>query len=435
MSVSIGFPRTLTWAYICTAIFRAQSNEQISKLYQDLGCEHHLVQENLTTAPLVPALTPSGFAHWMSLHILAYPELEAKRLEKAVLAMPINADGEMVDGKPERLPKQISRHLLPETEDKPSKKQIEGALSSFFENIGSSSRRRASITSSPSLSRHSSTSTRARPVQPVEVHQPKTSPPSKAQPLERERNPYSGAPSASDTSSNEDTGVKIERDRQPYTAQPGNGKVHGEATTTNSGTRKGRSNSTSQHRDMPEARIPSETRHHRTSSTTSQNYVPPPRISRRTSSPPFKSYSNSTPDDLGGFKYAPAPPTTSNISNQGQTFGPSSYGTSSSIPPPPPLDIRDSREKRARDERLYRRGAVDDPRLVGEFNSPRDAERYDRLQEANYEKRASMTQDLRDPRDHRGSMSDHRNSRGAAYEDWYRDIPNARGTGYEETRY
>jgi hypothetical protein len=43
----------------------------------------------------------------MTIHILAYPDEESKRLEKVVLAMPIDADGEMVDGRPERLPKQI----------------------------------------------------------------------------------------------------------------------------------------------------------------------------------------------------------------------------------------------------------------------------------------------------------------------------------------
>ena len=89
MCVSSDLSKALVTAdYNSIAIFRAQSNEQISKLYQDLGCEHHLVQETATSAPIVPALTPLGFSHWMSLHILAYPNEESKRLEKAVLAMP-----------------------------------------------------------------------------------------------------------------------------------------------------------------------------------------------------------------------------------------------------------------------------------------------------------------------------------------------------------
>ena len=43
----------------------------------------------------------------MTLFILAYPEEEWRRLEKVVMSMPIDADGDLVDGKPERLPKQI----------------------------------------------------------------------------------------------------------------------------------------------------------------------------------------------------------------------------------------------------------------------------------------------------------------------------------------
>jgi hypothetical protein len=53
---------TITDARLRTvAIFKAQSNEQISRLYQDLGCEYHLVQD-ATFVPIVPALTPVGFA-------------------------------------------------------------------------------------------------------------------------------------------------------------------------------------------------------------------------------------------------------------------------------------------------------------------------------------------------------------------------------------
>ena len=330
----------------------------------------------------------------------------------------------MVDGKPERLPKQISRHLLPEKEDKTSKKLIESAILNFFEDLGSSKRRKGSITSSPSLSRHSSTSTVPQSNNrqyPVEIHQTKDSPPSsKTQPIERERNPYSGAPSASDTSSNEDTGVRLERDRQPYTAQPGSGKVYNEGTPFNSGSRIGRANSISQNREAP--RAPSETRHSRTQSSANQNYVQPPRSGRRASSPPLKSYSNSTPDNIGAFRNGP-PPSHSASFSAGSQFPTSPYGNPSVIPPPPPIDIRDLRDRRARDERQRRATEV-------EFNSPRDAERWDRLQdrfkdtgrpEKGYDRNSISV----DPRDTKGV-----DTRGASYEDWYRD-PKGKGAGYE----
>ena len=377
-------------------------------------------------APTVPSLTPVGFAQWMTIQILAYPEEESKRLEKVVLAMPIDADGEMIDGKPERLPKQISRHLLPPREDRKSRKLLENAIHDFLNDRGKSRRRKESITSPP-LSRHSSISqTRARV---VEVHQEKSTSPTtaKAQPLERERNPYAGAPSVSESSSNEEA-VKIERDRQPYTAQVGSGKVYTESPGSNVPPKQGRAEPASRTKDLVD-----EPRHQRTQSTASANYMnsPPSRPStRRTSSPPFRGFSQSTPDDLNmGSKYGPGPSSTSSsFTNPFQTFSPSSYGSSASVPPPPPpTDIRDP-NRRSREDRTYRRGVEEEIRSNPEFNSPRDAEKWDRFQES---------QSDRTDRPHdRGSVSgsgsgsvDPRDSRGAAYEDWYRE--KGRGPGYD----
>ena len=396
--------------------------------------------------PTVPALTPVGFAHWMTIYILAYPEEESKRLEKVVLALPIDADGETVDGKPERLPKQISRHLLPGQENRNSRKLVENAISDFFNDLGASSRRKASITS-PSLSRHSSTSNvRSRP---VEIHQLKTSPTTtKGQPIERERNPYAGAPSASESSGNEDS-IKIERDRQPYIAQPGNGRTYTETPSLNAPSRLGRANSTSSRpRDIPEH---VEYRHHRTQSTASQNYVPPLRASgRRTSSPPIRGYSISQPEGIdGGDGYKPGPPpssTSSSFTATSHGFTPSSYSSTSSLPPPPPVDTRDSRDRRGREDRQYSRRGAEEGRIAGDFNSPRDAERWDRFQESraaetdrsdrSHETRASIPAesrdrpsvsiDPRDPRDHRD-----RDSKGATYENWYREPAKTRDSGYE----
>ncbi len=108
--------RMFTSAYSTTdmtpAIFKSQSYEHLSELYQDLDCQHHLVQEETYNPPVIPGLTPIGFAHWMTTWILAYPDQEASRLEKVVVSLPIDADGQTVDGKPERLPKvcAIFRH-------------------------------------------------------------------------------------------------------------------------------------------------------------------------------------------------------------------------------------------------------------------------------------------------------------------------------------
>ncbi|KAF5023891.1 hypothetical protein F66182_4050 [Fusarium sp. NRRL 66182] len=87
--------------------------DSLETLYQHLRCEHHLVQRRPGGIPYIPALTPAGFERWMACQIQAFPEQESKRLNRIVADLPITADGPLVDGKPERLPKQISRHLLP----------------------------------------------------------------------------------------------------------------------------------------------------------------------------------------------------------------------------------------------------------------------------------------------------------------------------------
>jgi hypothetical protein len=50
-----------------------------------------------------------------------------------VSALPIDADGVLIDGKPERLPKQISRRLLPGKEDRRSKRLLDKAIRDIFE--------------------------------------------------------------------------------------------------------------------------------------------------------------------------------------------------------------------------------------------------------------------------------------------------------------
>jgi hypothetical protein len=294
-----------------------------------------------------------------------------------------------------------------------------------LDNFGSTNRRRSSLTA-PSLSRRSSTQSRQRP---VEIHQTRTSPTSsKAQPIERERKPYAGAPSNSECSSNEES-IKIERDRQPYTAQPGSGKVYTEANTLNLPNRAGRANSTSSRtstRDQSDAgsRVSAreqsdvgEPRHQRTGSTPSQTYVPGSGrpTGRRTSSPPLKSFRHSTPSDIqAGAKYGQTP------SSSTSSFNPGSYGSNPSFPPPPPgpppIDIRDrDRDRRYRDDRHGRRGTDEELRFTGEFNSPKDAEKWDRYQEAVVGDRYPVPYE-------RGSVSiDPRDMRGA--EDFYREKP------------
>jgi hypothetical protein len=327
------------------------ANKKISKLYQGFGCEYYLVTGHQPNGqpdlvPTIPALTPLGFTQWMTIHILAHPDEESKRLEKVVMNTAIDADGEMVDGKPERLPKQISRHLLPERTDPRSRKLVRNAIQDFLEDLGESSSIHKPLITSLPLSRHSTTS-QPRP-NLVEIHQVRASPTSpKAQPLEWERK--TSAPVISESSRNEKP-FKIERDRKPYTARAGCGKVHTNLNTPKPGC----TNSTSRTGE-PEVMETRETGHHRT------------RRSRRPSSPP------STCSDL------PDPDRPKYIPRRAR-FSP---------PLPPPTEIRNNKERIPSDDRQYRRGTDKEAGRKG-------AETWDRYQEAqaresdrSYESRAA----------------------------------------------
>ncbi|KAG8531113.1 uncharacterized protein KY384_004470 [Bacidia gigantensis] len=96
----------------------------ISRMYRDLSCQHHLVQERHDERPDIPGLTPVGFERWMTLLILAHPEAEFERLKKAVLEMPINNP----DDKKERFPKEITRRLFPKHEDMKTRYMVEDSM-------------------------------------------------------------------------------------------------------------------------------------------------------------------------------------------------------------------------------------------------------------------------------------------------------------------
>jgi hypothetical protein len=99
------------------------------------------MQETSTSAPVIPALTPLGFVQWQAILALAYPDEEWERLSKVVLALPVEADSELIEGKPESLPKQISRHLFPDSEARIARKLFDNAISNFLEDFASLWRR------------------------------------------------------------------------------------------------------------------------------------------------------------------------------------------------------------------------------------------------------------------------------------------------------
>ena len=94
--------------------------------------------DNLGNHPYIPALTPDGFAAWMSRFIQATPGPEARRLDHVVAALPIDAAGSTLEGNPERLPKQLSRHLFPLKPTKETEKRVGAALIRWIEDMSPS---------------------------------------------------------------------------------------------------------------------------------------------------------------------------------------------------------------------------------------------------------------------------------------------------------
>ncbi|KAI0882526.1 uncharacterized protein GGS22DRAFT_195783 [Annulohypoxylon maeteangense] len=114
--------------YFFIDIFNSRTrdvNERIGDFFTDLDCQYHLVQLDSYSRPRVPALTPLGFAQYLTTCILAYPDEEFRRLSKVVADVQLVASA---DGQFERLPRQLLRSQLPVRHDPKSRKILEAAL-------------------------------------------------------------------------------------------------------------------------------------------------------------------------------------------------------------------------------------------------------------------------------------------------------------------
>ena len=257
------------WLIFSIAIFDDECSS-ISRMYRELSCQHHLVQERYDERPVIPGLTPVGFERWVTLLIQAHPDEEYERLAKAVLAMPINNP----DEKKERFPKELSRRLFPGFSDRKIREDLETAIS---EHANIDLPRRLShddSRSNPSISESIHSLPNQRPTVDVEPPTPSAIPapiniererkpyvsshldsarddtnPIPAPPnhrpsvvessytpsnIERERKPYSSIPSESAIDDTNPfppphpppSAQPIERERNPYSSQPGGGRKY-----------------------------------------------------------------------------------------------------------------------------------------------------------------------------------------------------------------
>ncbi|KAI1136594.1 hypothetical protein F5Y05DRAFT_420020 [Hypoxylon sp. FL0543] len=112
--------------YPFTEVFNSRArdaHDRLADFFTDLDCQYHLVQPDSNSRPRVPALTPIGFAQFLTTCILAHPDEEFRRLDKIVSDVQLVADGE-----PEKLPRQLLRSDFPVRHDPKSRKVLAAAL-------------------------------------------------------------------------------------------------------------------------------------------------------------------------------------------------------------------------------------------------------------------------------------------------------------------
>ena len=207
----------------------------ISRMFRDLECQHHLVQEKLNERPDLPGLTPQGFETLAILLLRAHPDQEFERLAKTALDMPISNP----DEKKERFPKELSRRLFPAHSDTEVAYKLQKAMSSHC-NVNFTSRQssvvdnaRGSTSTVGGDDSSTKTTVRGSPEKYESVASAAQSSLSSSQAsFERERQPYGGTQSESvngdfiENTEDVATPQPIERERKPYVAVAGAGKTY-----------------------------------------------------------------------------------------------------------------------------------------------------------------------------------------------------------------
>ena len=280
----------------------------ISRIYRELGCQHHLVQEHDDERPEIPSLTPVGFQRWATLLIQAHPEEEYERLQKAMRDMPISNP----DEKKERFPKECSRRLFPTSADLRLRERLEKAIAKHAKvelhpHRGGPHAHRFSVgaDSGPaSATARSSMSAEAPYLPPTNRLRPhidgETMPPLPfGASIERERAPYSNIPAEAiidDTNPTPTPSQPLERERKPYTAIPGGGKAYDDdgparhARAESMSARIGHSDSTAKTR--PPSMGSMGPRSMDSAPPEGSPYYPPPANPRRRRSPSFSQPNN-----------------------------------------------------------------------------------------------------------------------------------------------
>lgn len=108
-------------------------HDRIADFFTDLDCQYHLIPLDAYSRPRIPALTPVGFAHYLTTCILAHPDEEFRRLDKIVADVQLFADTE---SQSQKLPRQLIRSQFPVKHDAKSRKILGAAFDDLIYDLG-----------------------------------------------------------------------------------------------------------------------------------------------------------------------------------------------------------------------------------------------------------------------------------------------------------
>ncbi|KAI4599164.1 hypothetical protein KJ359_002123 [Pestalotiopsis sp. 9143b] len=91
-------------------------------------CEHLLVQKDSYSRPRVPALSLNGFARYLAICVLAYPNEEIRRLDRIFMDLPLAMDVVELNGSAQGILKTIPEAYRPMKHDPELRKRLDDAF-------------------------------------------------------------------------------------------------------------------------------------------------------------------------------------------------------------------------------------------------------------------------------------------------------------------
>ncbi|ETS77384.1 hypothetical protein PFICI_11258 [Pestalotiopsis fici W106-1] len=108
--------------------FVVDVNDCLEDFYDRLRIEHLLIQKNICSRPRIPALSVDGFARYLAICVLAYPNEEIRRLDRAFVDLPLALDAVELNERARGMLKTIPEAYLPIKHDRVLRRRLDDAF-------------------------------------------------------------------------------------------------------------------------------------------------------------------------------------------------------------------------------------------------------------------------------------------------------------------